>query len=882
MMQLLPQTLLPPLLLHRQTTVVAFFSNMGASTVEKSTPASPSSPTRVVRSRKKLVAVRPGTANDIPVAPVGPVAARVARVKKVETVKVAETPVKESTEVEQKATEVEKKPQVKKQTIDKEKQKREEEIRRQEEEEAKRKREEEQRKKEEEEYQSSIEGRITALKKKREAKMNELEGLREEQLKVSEAICSTYQEICEIHKKKQKAEEEQTQAAIEENFERAEELDIQLFEFTKEANALTEAALNKGKEWIALESKKAELWKLLERMERESISKLESLKEDQQENILQSTGALKLEQQDGELRIGTEERSIDKKVNRILVDLSSLKEKRDCIQGIIDERTTEQRSHKEEWLSKRQKVRAEIDELLAILEQKKKIERECDSQIAAIEEDITTVAARYGKDLEEVLANIENLDDAKLMHENKLKEVEKEKIEWHAKLQKLQEKVEKEKETLQLIDTLSDLSVKKIEQARSFGLSSVQDATKKEESLQEQLKEHHEIQQLWNSIDSQREEIAGLSAKTFALSCVLSHLESTVSTIKESKLPILTADKKAAVLARNFRQAKSIQQEIKTLEDQLTELDADKEQKEKELKEAKALSDTLQADYDNAIEQVRQRENAADMKKVASLIENIYQLRVEIRDLEFKFSKKKSQSSDVDEDNFDKFILRSKKIELEANRSRLNALRIKWNLEATPEAPIEDRVEKEEETENKPETEAETKTEAEAEAETETETEAEGTEAQEVEVKTENSETGSLFSGLSTGEEVAVVNEDVELSSCSEQAGSQSLSEEEVEAEEEKAEGDEVEAGAVDDTEQKKEEAIQRRTAFEEDLQTTMVNIQVLEEEMLALVEKADLGDEEIERCETLQNSIDEGKENIIRLASQIDQETKLIDSLTH
>lgn len=52
----------------------------------------------------------------------------------------------------------------------------------------------------------------------------------------------------------------------------------------------------------------------MEKIERESSSKLESLKEDQQENISKTAKALKMEQQDGELRIGTEERSIDKKV----------------------------------------------------------------------------------------------------------------------------------------------------------------------------------------------------------------------------------------------------------------------------------------------------------------------------------------------------------------------------------------------------------------------------------------------------------------------------------------------------------------------------------------------------------------------------------------
>lgn len=37
-------------------------------------------------------------------------------------------------------------------------------------------------------------------------------------------------------------------------------------------------------------------------------------KDDQQENISKSARALKMEQQDADLRIGTEERSIDKKV----------------------------------------------------------------------------------------------------------------------------------------------------------------------------------------------------------------------------------------------------------------------------------------------------------------------------------------------------------------------------------------------------------------------------------------------------------------------------------------------------------------------------------------------------------------------------------------
>jgi hypothetical protein len=41
---------------------------------------------------------------------------------------------------------------------------------------------------------------------------------------------------------------------------------------------LNEEALNKGREWVALEMKKRDLWKVLEKVERESSARLDALK----------------------------------------------------------------------------------------------------------------------------------------------------------------------------------------------------------------------------------------------------------------------------------------------------------------------------------------------------------------------------------------------------------------------------------------------------------------------------------------------------------------------------------------------------------------------------------------------------------------------------
>lgn len=64
-------------------------------------------------------------------------------------------------------------------------------------------------------------------------------------------------------------------------------------------------------------------------------------------------------------------------------------------------------------------------------------------------------------------------------------------------------------------------------------------------------------------------------------------------------------------LARNFRQAKSIQQEIKLLEDQITDNEASKTQKESELEETKERENKLQDDFDASLERVRTKEHAS-------------------------------------------------------------------------------------------------------------------------------------------------------------------------------------------------------------------------------------------------------------------------------
>lgn len=57
---------------------------------------------------------------------------------------------------------------------------------------------------------------------------------------------------------------------------------------------------------------------------------------------------------------------------------------------------------------------------------------------------------------------------------------------------------------------------------------------------------------MWTEIDEQREEISTLSAKAFSLSREIRHLENTIATVKETSLPNLTADKKAAVAGKIY------------------------------------------------------------------------------------------------------------------------------------------------------------------------------------------------------------------------------------------------------------------------------------------------------------------------------------------
>lgn len=194
--------------------------------------------------------------------------------------------------------------------------------------------------------------------------------------------------------------------------------------------------------------------------------------------------------------------------------------------------------------------------------------------------------------------------------------------------------------------------------------------------------------------------------------------------------------------------------------------------------------------------------------------------------------KKNSINSELD------FILNSKKVEVEAYRSRLASIRLKWNLEVVPESPLPNDAGEED-------------------------VEADST-TQEVVA----SETGSLFSGLAMtsapSEDSKEHTEAAGLSSAEHEGEYEDveLSEEEEQhvAHQDKEATEEVAQTAAEETSEngsdQKENALKEKQQKEAELQEIMTQVQKLEEDMLTLVDKgSELNDDELEQCGTYRPS---------------------------
>jgi hypothetical protein len=213
--------------------------------------------------------------------------------------------------------------------------------------------------------------------------------------------------------------------------------------------------------------------------------------------------------------------------------------------------------------------------------------------------------------------------------------------------------------------------------------------------------------------------------------------------------------------------------------------------------------------------------------------------------LEIQKKKKERAGEEFENDRHSLLNLQS---DLSGLRSRLTSLFIKWNLEPIPEPnlpplpdqPEEDEEEEIESPENSPEDSPTSVPEEEPER---------------------ASEGGSLFSGMdsvseqhsgqpaigSPKEEEGVKEAETETEEGQEEA--------EQETEETPNPAETAETAETTETPNNKEaqieEAKERLSTKQAELESTMVKIQELDEQMLALVENPDLGEEELERCGT-------------------------------
>jgi len=202
---------------------------------------------------------------------------------------------------------------------------------------------------------------------------------------------------------------------------------------------------------------------------------------------------IKQENEDMEYNIGAKMQRIDRDLEHIKVDLTSLSDKHQRILVIVRERTSTQCTEKDILTEKYAKLQSEIGALLARLDILRAEESLCKEKIANIDAEISTASERYQSELKVIEVDKDKCNQEQSELLAKKLEIQKEKARYDKKIEGLQITANNEKQLLNSIEKAISGSREMIEVFDQRLLESQHIKMKEERLLDEEIEETNDI-----------------------------------------------------------------------------------------------------------------------------------------------------------------------------------------------------------------------------------------------------------------------------------------------------------------------------------------------------------------------------------------------------
>jgi hypothetical protein len=414
------------------------------------------------------------------------------------------------------------------------------------------------------EFQSLKETIHPLIKEKEEEKDALLSQLRKNELERQ----NTFLSIAQCRNRIREIQVELEEATNEEDFERAENL-------MNESNTLYEQvvthlpALQKCESAVYrtesdIGGNTADSSRSIESL-RYELKKVEDLREKQAKYVDQQVVDLSPEAQELQRDIEHEERGIEKEEKHIEVDLTSVQEE---IQKMVDRMENETRdlfSRKSDLQGAHDSVVAEIAELEERLRKKKEEATNLMKSIQKVEGMIHNTQRRYQEGLDNEREEEAKLESGQSRCLKKKKNLEHKRRKLEIEKQKSEEHKATEQDHLDGMDDF--LGMYRNLQNRWNTLShSVSDATTViHTGIEGVLDTEETVKMTHTKIEQLERNIHSIVQRRYALHSEVTQLRQDMSS-SETRLPELARDKKLAVSARDFAEARRITGEIKNLE----------------------------------------------------------------------------------------------------------------------------------------------------------------------------------------------------------------------------------------------------------------------------------------------------------------------------
>lgn len=422
------------------------------------------------------------------------------------------------------------------------------------------------------------------------------------------------------------------------------------------------------------------------------VAELKALEQKQSAAVLALKKSISSQRAQNEESLASRSEDIVKERSHVDLDLKIVVEREAKVQAAIDEQTVQLRESRNSLKGNLDVVQREIADLLEKLRLKRLEESEFLQELGVVDEQIESVTSKFTKELQRVSENKRRANDRVSKLEAEQRELDSERQQFEASLSTLV--VAQQKEEALLSKIRSDLSASHaaVAKADAVKLAASRVLCGLEDGLADSLGWEASVAKQRESIALIAEEIKQSSDKTAQASKAIQAAKQRALVLKTEIIPELEASKKAAAVAKNFKEAATLQKsvkenqtEVEELEKKVETLQAESQQESQLLQkretELVSLRSTLgEKEKDHGTSFLRTRScscsklmNLLDLKRLRSLSSRIVDLRVVLR--------KASRSEDYD-------VAYVTTAELDALRAEVRQIETKHQIDPAPEPEL--------------------------------------------------------------------------------------------------------------------------------------------------------------------------------------------------